>query len=65
MKKIPYEVLSIQVERMYAKTFPEGDLKAIDKHCKTIEALIEGSGWDMDEYLNRWFADVDGKHALN
>lgn len=50
---------------MYAKTFPEGDLKAIEDHCLAIQALIEASGWDTDEYLNRWFADVDGKRMLN
>lgn len=63
--KIPYAILSVQVERMYAKTFPEGDLKAIEDHCMAIQALIEASGWDTDEYLNRWFADVDGKRMLN
>lgn len=65
MKKIPYEILSVQVELMYAKTFPEGAHKSIEEHCETIQALIEGAGWDTDEYLNRWFADVQGKGMLN
>jgi hypothetical protein len=63
MVKVPYEILSVAVEKLYAKKFPEGDHKAIEEHCLTIQALIEGSGWDTDEYLNRWFSKVQGKQS--
>lgn len=50
---------------MYAMTFPEGDHKSIEEHCLTIQALIEGSGWETEEYLNHWLNDRQGKLELN
>ena len=55
MVKIPYEILAPQVIAMYDKKFDEDDTQGIEEHCRTIEALIEGSGWDLTEYQNRWF----------
>jgi hypothetical protein len=55
INRVPYEILCPQVEAMYAKQFEDHELKAIEKHCMTIQALIEGSGWDVDSYMQRWF----------
>jgi hypothetical protein len=55
MKKLPFEQLHLLVEKMYAQRFEEHETEAIDRHCLAIQALIEASGWDIDEYLLRWF----------
>ncbi len=60
MKKVPFEILVVEVEKMYAKQFPKGADKQIEEHCEAIAALIEGSGWTTEEYLQRWF--YDGKN---
>lgn len=60
-QKIPYEILSLEVEKLYAVEFPEGiSNRVIEDHCNLISTLIEGCGWDVTEYLNRWFSDYKG-----
>lgn len=54
MKKIAYEVLAPQVEALYSVKFRDDQLKEIEDHCMKIQAMIEASGWDLDEYLQRW-----------
>lgn len=56
MTKIPFEVLQVEVEKLYAVEFPSGTSdKVIEDHCNLIAELIESSGWDITDYLNRWF----------
>ena len=55
MKKVSFEQLHFLVEEMYSKRFREDETEAIDRHCLAIQALIESSGWTIDQYLVRWF----------
>jgi hypothetical protein len=55
--KIPYEILAVEVERLYSIEFPDGADKQIEEHCEKIAALITGAGWDEEEYINRWFSE--------
>lgn len=60
MKKVAFEILVVEVEKMYSKTFPEGADRQIEEHCEAIRALIEGAGWTTEEYFQHWF--YDGKN---
>lgn len=60
-QKISYEILSLEVEKLYAREFPEGTSnRVIEDHCNLISTLIESCGWDITEYLNRWFSETKG-----
>ena len=52
--KIPYEVMALEVERLYAREFPPNSDRAIEEHCEYIATFIESCGWTVEEYLQRW-----------
>ena len=61
--KLPYEVVSQQWDKMYAKQFPEGtDEKVIAKYCEDIADFVEACGWTveefMEEYIHRELKDI-------
>jgi hypothetical protein len=56
--KLQYEVLSMLVDKLYEKEFPEGDDAAIEAHCKFIADTIRSAGWDEQEYMERWLQEV-------
>lgn len=49
--KVPYEVMAVEVDKLYP---PHYDLKpgeTIEQHLMDIEAFIESCGWTTEEYL--------------
>ncbi len=54
MNKVPFQILNIEVEKLYAKEFHPSQTKAIQAHCKFITDFIESCGWTTDEYLYTW-----------
>lgn len=54
IKRIPFCVVALEVEKLYQKKFPEGDDKAITEHCEYIATFIESCGFSIDEYLELW-----------
>lgn len=58
MFKLPYEQLSVEVEKLYSKPFEESNTKGILDHCEFIRNFIEACGWSVDEYIERMWAGV-------
>lgn len=54
MNKVPFAILNLEVEKLYAKEFPKDATKAIEAHCEFITDFIEACGWTTDEYLYEW-----------
>lgn len=48
MKRIPYESVALQVEKLY--DFSIVDDKKIEERCFLIQEFIESCGWTIDEY---------------
>lgn len=57
IKRIPFCVVSLEVEKLYQRKFPVGNEKAITEHCEYISTFIEACGWQIDEYFDRWTAE--------
>jgi hypothetical protein len=52
--KVPYEVMALEVDKLYP---PHYDLKpgeTIEQHLMDIEAFIESCGWTPEEYLEEY-----------
>lgn len=52
--KVPYEVMALEVDKLYP---PHYDLKpgeTIEQHLMDIEAFIESCGWTTEEYLEEY-----------
>lgn len=59
--KIPFLVLQLEVEKLYAVQFPIGTShKIIEDHCLSIQSLIEACGWTTDEYFTRQYVESQG-----
>ncbi len=53
--KIDYNIIAIEVEKLYAKEFPIGTPeKEIAKYCDFISSFIEKCGWTIEEYTYRY-----------
>lgn len=55
MIKIPYEVLAIQIDKLYEKEFESHDLSGIDKQCDFIATFIQACGWDEESFVRAMF----------
>ena len=53
MVKIPYDIVVIQVEKLYTKEFDPSDDNGIAEHCEFIANFVESCGWSVEEYLER------------
>lgn len=53
MCRVPYEILAVEIEKLYAKEFPPHD-PAISNHCAFIAEFIRSCGWTEEEYWDRW-----------
>lgn len=53
MFKLPYEQLSVEVDKLYSKSFDEKDVKGISEHCEFIRNFIEACGYTTEEYIER------------
>lgn len=52
-QKIPYNIMALEVEKLYQKDFPPHD-PAIAAHCEYIAEFIRSCGWTEEEYWDRW-----------
>lgn len=55
--RIPYEIVSIEVEKLYTKEFLPNDKRGIEEHCKFIQDYIEACGWKIDDYIGRMWQE--------
>lgn len=51
--KVSYEIMALEVEKLYSKEFPPHDA-AITKHCELIAEFIRACGYSEEEYWERW-----------
>ena len=58
--RIPYAILAMNIERLYRKEFREDQLEEIAEHCELITSFIEGAGWQVEEYFDRWMKEGQG-----
>ena len=62
MIKIAYEILALEVDRLYDRHFNEDDNRSIEEHCEYIAKFIEAGGWTvedfMQEYVRRGLQDL-------
>ena len=55
MSKVSYEILALEVEKMYQKQFTDDTpLSTVDAYIESIHTFIESCGWTTAEYLDRW-----------
>jgi len=59
MSRVPFLVVALEVEKLYQKVIAEDNDQAIEDHCEFIANYIEATGWQIDEYLERWMQDDD------
>ena len=52
--KIAYEILALEVDKLYSEKISSNDVKAIDDHLAYIETFIESCGWEVDEYMREY-----------
>ncbi len=52
--KVPYEVLALEVDKMYPPYYVLKDGETIDQHLMDIDILIEACGWTTEEYLTEY-----------
>lgn len=55
--KVPYPILALEVEKLYAREFNDDQLKEIDEHCKFIAEFIKACGYSEEEYMERWMKE--------
>lgn len=53
--KIKYEVLAIEVEKLYLKKFNVDQIDEIEAHCNYIIEFIRSAGWTEEEYIRAMF----------
>jgi len=62
--RIPYEIMSYQVELLYQKQFDSNQDAAITKHCEYIAEFIRACGYTEEEYLERWMVEQEKIHPI-
>jgi len=49
--KVPYEVMALEVDKLYPPHYVLKAGETIEQHLMDIEAFIESCGWTTEEYL--------------
>lgn len=52
--KIAYEIMALEVDKMYPPHYELKSGETIEQHLMDIEAFIEACGWTTEEYLERY-----------
>lgn len=52
--KVPYEVLALEVDKLYPPHYQLKPGETIEQHLMDIEAFIECCGWTPEEYLEEY-----------
>lgn len=55
MKKIQFEILSIEVDKLYDQPIDVTDEVAINEQVELIRQLILSAGWDEESYSRHLF----------
>ena len=54
-KKVPYNILCIEMEKLFLRQFDPSDILGMEEHCELMISLIEASGWTVNDYVLRMF----------
>jgi hypothetical protein len=49
--KIPFNLLYIEVDKLYRKEFNPNDIKGINAQCEFIGEFIRAAGYTEDEFI--------------
>lgn len=52
--KVPYEILAVEVDKLYPPYYTLKPGETIDQHLADIETLICACGWTPEEYLEEY-----------
>lgn len=52
--KVPYEVLALEVDKLYPPHYVLKPGETIEQHLLDIESFIESCGWTPEEYLEEY-----------
>ena len=53
MIRIPFEILDIEVDKLYLQPLDETDEEAINERILYIKNFINACGWTEDSYLRK------------
>lgn len=54
MLRVQYEVLALEVDKLYPPYYELKPGETIDQHLMDIEGFIESCGWTTEEYLEEY-----------
>lgn len=54
MNKISYDVLAVEIEKLYPPIYVLSPNETIDDHLKYIETFIESCGWKVEDYMQEY-----------
>lgn len=52
--KVPYEVMALEVDKLYPPHYQLKPGETIEQHLMDIETFIESCGWTTEEYLEEY-----------
>jgi hypothetical protein len=52
--KVPYEVMALEVDKLYPPHYVLKPGETIEQHLMDIEGFIESCGWTTEEYLEEY-----------
>ncbi len=52
--KVPYEILAVEVDKLYPPHYVLKPNETIEQHLMDIESLIVACGWTPEEYLEEY-----------
>ncbi len=52
--KVPYEIMAVEVDKMYPPHYTLKPGETIEQHLLDIETFIESCGWTPEEYLEEY-----------
>lgn len=59
MARVSFEVLNVEVSKLYEKRFHPSEVNAINKHCEYIGEFIRACGWTEEEFIRAMFGFDD------
>lgn len=48
--RVPFQIMVLEVEKLFEQSLQETDLVKIDKACSLIEFFIQSCGYSVEEY---------------
>lgn len=62
MKRVSYELVALEMEKLWSVQIDPTDIAAMDKHCELLRGFVESCGWNVDDYIRRMMDFPSGKN---